>query len=232
MGDCDDAAAPGNEWRTAAMWPPFKTNETKYYLANNHSLKTRRNILKQYSATYTFDPKNPVKTNGGANLLLPSGAYDQRAQGKRGDVLTFMTEELSEATEVTGAVRLKLYVSSSAIDTDFTAKLLDIYPDGRQMLITDNIQRLKFRKSFENADPLAPGSVDELEIDLWSTSLIYNKGHRIGVQISSSNYPRFELNPNTGDDRPEDVEMVTAKNTIYFGAKYPSALILPIRPKQ
>ncbi len=230
MGDCDDADAPGNEWRTADQWPPFETKETKFYLANNHSLKTRRNLVKQYSETYTFNPNDPVKTNGGANLLLPSGSYDQRPQDTRKDVITFMTEELNEATEVTGAVRLKLYVSSSAIDTDFTAKLLDIYPDGRQMLITDNIQRVKFRKGFERADLLPPGTVGELEIDLWSTSLIYNKGHRIGVQISSSNYPRFEVNPNTGDDRPEGVELVSAENTIYFGAKYPSALILPIRP--
>lgn len=230
MGDCDDADAPGNEWRTADAWPPFKTKETKYYLAKDHRLKTRRNLVKQFSQTYTFDPTNPVKTNGGANLLLPSGSYDQREQDKRNDVITFMTEQLEEATEVTGAVRLKLYISSTAVDTDFTAKLLDIYPDGRQMLITDNVQRVKFRNGFEQADPLKPGTVGVLEIDLWSTSLIYNKGHRIGVQISSSNYPRFEINPNTGDDLPDGVDMVSAENTIHFGAKYPSVLILPIRP--
>ena len=100
------------------------------------------------------------------------------------------------------------------------------------MLITDNIQRVKFRNGFEQADLLTPGTVGEIEIDLTSTSLIYNKGHRIAVQISSSNFPRFEINPNTGADRPEGVESVVAENTIHFGAKYPSALILPIRPAQ
>jgi uncharacterized protein len=230
MGDCDDPKAPGNEWRTADNWPPFPTIETAYYLSKNQRLNTRPPKGRAHAHTYTYDPNNPVGTHGGANLLLPAGPFDQREQDQRDDVITFMTQALDHPTEVTGAIKLKLFVSSSAVDTDFTAKLLDIYPDGRQMLITDNIQRVKFRNGFEQADPLSPGTIGELEIDLASTSLIYNKGHRIAVQISSSNFPRFEINPNTGDDRPGGVESVVAENTIHFGTKYPSALILPIRP--
>ncbi len=232
MGDVDDPEAPGNEWRTAQDWPPFPTEETAYYLLKDKGLSTEINSTKNSSVGYLYDPSDPVPTHGGANLLLPAGSFDQRKQDARDDVLTFMTPVLKEAVEVTGAIRLKLYVSSSAIDTDFTAKLLDVYPDGRQMLITDGIQRVKFRNGFEQADLLPPGAIGELDIDLWNTSLIYNKGHRIAVQISSSNYPRFEINPNTGDDFPDGVELVKAENTLHFGSQHPSALILPIPTKQ
>ena len=107
-----------------------------------------------------------------------------------------------EPLEVTGSVRVKLFVASDAPDTDFTAKLVDIYPDGREIAILNGIQRVKFRKGFDKPDPLPPGSVGELTIDCWSISIIFNKGHRIGLQISSSNWPRYEINPNTGADLP------------------------------
>src|SRR5690606_7268916 len=132
---------------------------------------------------------------GGQNLLIPAGSFDQRELAERDDVLTFMTAPLEAPVEITGQVLVKLFVSSDAKDTDFTAKLMDVYPDGRQMLMLDNIQRVKFRNGFEQAEYLEPGTVGELTIDLWHISLIVNKGHRVGVQISSSNYPRFEKNP-------------------------------------
>jgi len=122
-------------------------------------------------------------------------------------------------------------VSTDARDTDFTAKLLDIYPDGREILMLDGIQRLKFRHGCELPDYLLPGEIAEIEIDLWSISLIFNTGHRIGLHVSSSNFPRFEVNPNTGKDFPVEGEpMAVAANTVYTGVRHPSALILPVAP--
>jgi putative CocE/NonD family hydrolase len=180
-----------------------------------------------------YDPNNPVPTHGGANLILPAGPFNQQELGLRDDVLTFTTPVLDAPIEITGRVTVRLYVSSDAPDTDFTAKLVDIYPDGREILMMDSIQRVKFRNGFREADPLPPGEVGLVEIDLWSISLIVNAGHRIGLHVSSSNYPRFEVNPNTGEDFPpedETVVMPAAQNTVYMDANRPSALLLPIRP--
>jgi hypothetical protein len=189
--------------------------------------------VREGTAGFDYDPANPCPTHGGANLRkgpLDGGPFDQRKLSRRPDVLTFSTPPLEKPLEITGAVRLKLYVFSSAPDTDFTAKLLDIYPDGRQILMTDNIQRVKLRNGFERVDLLPPGAVGELNIDLWSLSLVLNKGHCIGIQISSSNYPRFEKNPNTGEDFPDGENQQIAHNIIHLGPTHPSALLLPVRP--
>lgn len=242
MGACGEESAPGNEWRTADAWPPFDTVDTPFYLSADHSLNADKNVTKAGRLEYTFDPKDPCPTHGGQNLLLPAGSFDQRKVSGRPDVLAFATAPLESPIEITGNVRVRLFVSTDAPDTDFTAKLVDIYPDGREMLILDNIRRLKFRHGYETPEPLTRGEVGELEIDLWSTSLIVNAGHRIGVQVSSSNYPRFELNPNSGADfpaykvNPDTGERTTvqeslqaAKNTLHVGEATPSCLILPLR---
>jgi len=161
-------------------------------------------------------------------LTIPFGPFDQRKIGHREDVLKFATEPLEKPIDITGHVRVRLYVSSDAPDTDSTAKLIDVYPDGREILMLDGIQRLKLRHGFSKPDPLPPGEIDEVEIDLWSISLIINKGHRIGLHVSSSNYPRFEVNPNNGDDFPSENNLAVAHNTIYMDKAHPSALILPL----
>lgn len=228
LGDAFAPDAPGNEWRTAQDWPPFPTVATPYYL---HAEK----VLSMDPATadgglgFTYDPANPCPTHGGAELTLPAGPFDQRELAARPDVLVFQTAPLDAPVEITGNVKAMLYVSTDAPDTDFTAKLVDIYPDGRQFLMLDGIRRLKFWKGFTQAEPVAPGTVVPLEIELWTISLIVNRGHRIGLHVSSSNYRRFELNPNTGEDVPSG-EMRAAHNTIHMGPNRGSALILPIRP--
>lgn len=236
VGDLHDPGAPGNEWRYAENWPPFPAKETPLYLSANGELGFSK--PGEGRLAYTYDPADPCPTMGGANLipidkdkgLKDLGPRDQRPLKERGDVLSFATAPLTEPLEITGRVKVRLFVSSDAPDTDFTAKLLDIYPDGREMLMLDNIQRVKYRNGFKKPDPLEPNTVGELEIDLWSISLIINTGHRIGVQISSSNYPRFEKNPNTGADLPvEGEELRPANNTVYMGGAQPSALILPVR---
>ena len=246
MGDTEDPNAPGNEWRTANDWPPYPTKETPYYLRKGSRLSLDKPTETTAKLTYTFDPANPCPTHGGTNAgiegALPAGPFDQRVVSGRKDVLCFETEPLKEQVEVTGAVRVKLYISSDAPDTDFTAKLVDIYPDGRQIGMTDGIQRVKFRNSFGKPDLLPPGKVGVLEIDLWSISLIFNKGHKIGVLVSSSNWPRCEVNPNTGEDLPrytgvseegdwliDNTSLRTAHNTVYMDKEHPSALILPVR---
>lgn len=231
IGDVENPNAPGNEWREADDWPPFPTVDTPYYLAPDNTLATEAPSSTD-SISYRYDPAKPCPTMGGANLfanVLPTGPKDQRELNERDDVITFMTPVLDEAVEITGRVTVVLHVSSDTPDTDFTAKLLDVYPDGRQVLMLDNIQRVKYRNGFEEPDPLTPGDIGRIEIDLWSISLIVDQGHRIGVQISSSNYPRFEKNPNTGADFPDDGDLQVATNTIHFGGETPSALVLPVR---
>ncbi|MBX7256686.1 MAG: CocE/NonD family hydrolase [Candidatus Hydrogenedentes bacterium] len=230
IGDAEDPSAPGNEWRTADDWPPFPTTDTLLYLRSDKSLQFEVPGTDDPAMSYTFDPTNPCPTKGGANLTIPAGSFDQRELESRPDVLSFASTPLETPIEITGDVRVRLYVSTDAPDTDFTAKLLDIYPDGRAFNMLDGIRRLKFRKGYEKAEPLPAGEVGELLLDLGPISLVVNKGHRIGIQVSSSNYPRYELNPNTGADFPtEGGEMRKAINSLHLGKEYPSALILPAR---
>ncbi len=229
MGDVDDPEAPGNEWRTAQDWP-IPCRYTPLYLREGGKLTFEKPAEESSSQTYTYDPKNPVPTKGGPNLLIPAGPMDQRELEKRPDVLVFQTEPLEESVQVIGRVTVKLWASSSCVDTDFVAKLMDVYPDGRSMLIADGIIRGRFRKSLSREELLEPGAVYEFDIDLWSTAIIFNKGHRIKLHITSSNHPRFDINPNTGRDYSEGCEMKVAENTIYHDKKHPSHILLPIVP--
>lgn len=229
MGD-DAPGAPGNEWRTADSWPPYATKATRYFLDTNGGLATTAPAEPGFRE-FAFDPKNPVPTIGGQNLLLPSGPYDQRPASVRPDVLKYATPVLDQPLEITGRVTVRLAVSSDAPDTDFTAKLVDIFPDGREILLLDHIRRVKSREGYDKVAAPLTGieQTVEIEIDLWSIAWIFNKGHQIGLQISSSNFPRFEVNPNTGADFPtEDGELRVAKNRVH-AAPGLSYLELPVR---
>jgi hypothetical protein len=223
MGAWDEPDAPGNEWRFSQHWP-IPATDTALYLRDAGGLSPEP-PGESHAITYLFDPENPVPTIGGANLFLPKGPMDQREVEPRDDVILFETEVLEEPIEVTGRVTARLWVSSDAPDTDFTAKLTDVYPDGRSLLVCDGIARVRYRNGFETEDLLEPGEVVEVEVDLWSTSLIFNAGHRIRLAVSSSNYPRFAANPNNGTDQGPPR---TATNAVYFGPERPSALILPV----
>jgi putative CocE/NonD family hydrolase len=229
LGDVDDVEGPGNEWRTADSWPPFETVNQSYYLSPGRRLTTELPDDGKEFLEFIYDPQHPCPTHGGANLSLPSGPFDQRKVSQRADVLNFTTEPLDKPLEVTGRVSVRLFVSSDAPDTDFTAKLVDIYPDGREILLLDSIQRVKLRRSLASPSCLAPGTVGQVDIDLWSISIVFAAGHRIGLQISSSNYPRFEKNPNTGEDFPSDDNLRVTKNRVYTGPHHSSVLILPVR---
>ena len=227
MGDVDDDNALGNEWRTAPDWP-IPARETPYYLRSDGRLSTDAPGADEAPETYAYDPEDPAPTIGGANLLLPAGPMDQRAAEERDDVLCFTTDPLTQPVEATGRIWVRLHAASSARDTDFTAKLTDVYPDGRSMLVLDGIIRARHCNSVRTEELLEPGQVYEFRIDLWSTSIVFNVGHRIRLAISSSNAPRFDPNPNTGEPFRASNRTLVAQNTIYHDAAHPSALLLPV----
>jgi predicted acyl esterase len=227
MGDADDPDAPGMEWRYSDVWP-VPANYTSLYLQPGGVLDPRSPRNANGSSTYSYDPSDPVPTKGGQNLGSNAGPYDQRPVETRNDVLLFETKVLEEPVEATGKIRAKLYVSSDREDTDFTVKLTDVYPDGRSMLVADGIIRMRNRNGDDHWEFMEPGKVYGVDVDLWSTSYIWNAGHRIRAAISSSNYPRFVANPNTRDALYENSGYLIAHNSIHFDRTRPSALILPI----
>jgi hypothetical protein len=233
-----------NRWRDEDAWPPPEAKPTKFYLASAGSANsssgsgtlttTAANLISK--DTFNYDPANPVPTLGGplccdAAELAP-GPVDQKAEEERADVQVYSTPALGEDLEVTGPVSLDLYASSTAVDTDFTAKLVDVWPNGFVQNLTEGILRARFRKTTQAAEPLVPGKVYELKIDLWATSNVFLKGHKIRLEISSSDFPRFDRNLNTGVGATESATFVSATNSVFHDAAHPSALILPIVPKQ
>ncbi len=227
LGDVDDPNAPGNEWRYADDWPVPATGVAYYFHAGG-LLSTSPPTVQESHQSYTFDPNDPVPTIGGANNFGTKGPYDQRPVESRPDVLLFTTPPLSQYVEVCGKVIVRLWASSSAVDTDFTAKLCDVYPDGRSMIVCDGIVRARHRNTMRSAEFLVPGEVYEFEIDLWETCIAFNAGHRIRVAISSSNYDRYDVNPNTGEPWNQHTHMQTAMNTIYHDAARLSHILLPV----
>jgi predicted acyl esterase len=227
MGDVADPQAPGNEWHTSPVWPvPAKT--TSYYLNSGGKLSVQAPKERLSFDRYKYDPNNPVPTIGGANLFLKKGPMDQRAIGERSDVLKFATPVLQSPVEITGRIAVELWAESDARDTDFTAKLVDVYPDGTERLVLDSVLRARFREGFDREVFLKKGQVYRFKIDLWSTSIVFNKGHRIAIHISSSNSPRFDPNPNTGSPLRADNLNQIATNSIHHSRVHPSRALLPV----
>jgi len=225
MGACGEEGAPRNFWRVTDTWPP-QGDETALYLQADGSLATVPGDPAELS--FEYDPADPVPTVGGANLNIPKGPMDRRRVEGRDDVLVFTSEPLERPREVTGHIAAVLRVSSDCPDTDFTVKLTDVYRDGRSILLCDGIRRIRYRNGYAEAEPLEPGEVVDLRVDLWCTSVIVNSGHRIRVAVSSSNYPRFSANPNTGADRDDGGETRVATNTVHVGGDLDaSRVILP-----
>lgn len=229
MGDPVSPNAPGNVWRSADSWPPA-AKLTPFHFHADGTLKTEKPSGSE-KKEFDYDPKNPVPTIGGQNLMVDMGPMDQRKVEGRKDVLVFTSNELSEPVEVTGQIIAKLFISSDSPDTDFTVKLSDVYPDGRSMLVTDGILRARYRESFRKPEFMKPGEVYPIDVDLWSTSIIFNKGHRIRVAISSSNFPRFDANPNTGKNSWEEGEKKIAHNTVHLSSEHSSHIVFPIIEK-
>lgn len=233
-----------NEWRDAEDWPLPETVFTPYYLhssgaAGASSEDGNLTLLEpndEPADTYRYDPADPVPTVGGQSFLpgllvcANSGPRDQRCVEDRPDVLCFTTAPLDSALTVIGPVSLELYVSSTARDTDFTGKLVDVHPDGRAVILTEGILRARYRASLEAPTPLEPGEVYQVTVDLVATANVFGVGHRIRLEVSSSNFPRFDRNTNSGGTIADETEadFVVAANTVHHDALRPSALILPI----
>ncbi len=229
-----------NKWRSEEDWPLTRAKETRYLLhssgkaisASGEGMLATGKAGAEGADTFTYDPGNPVPTVGGPlccdPVHLASGARDQQEVEKRSDVLVYSTEALAVDTEVTGPVMLDVFAKSSAVDTDFTAKLVDVAPDGMAQNLTEGILRARYRNSTSKAEPIEPGKIYEYKIDMWSTSNVFLKGHKIRVEISSSNFPRFDRNLNNGKDSSSSADFVKAENTIYHDAEHPSALVLPV----
>ena len=230
MGDVSDPQAPGNVWRTAGEWPPPQAKEVPFYLHEGRRLaKTKPKTGPPI--TYRYDPKTPVPTLGGPQLTLPAGPMDQQSIEARPDLIAFTSETLTEPLEVTGKVRVKLWASSDARDTDFFAKLCDVYPDGRSYNICEGAIRARLRKGLDQEKLLKPGTIYPFEIDLWSTSIIFNKGHKLRLHITSSSDRGYDPNPNTGEPFRASNKAVVAKNTLYLDARHPSHILLPVMPE-
>ncbi|GHO43224.1 CocE/NonD family hydrolase [Ktedonospora formicarum] len=232
-----------NIWRDEQEWPLARAVETRYYLHSNGHANTLEGDgtlsttppEAEESDNYTYDPANPVSTRGGALLMTPeyrSGPYDQRPIEQREDVLVYSTPPLEQDTEVTGPITVRLWATSSAPDTDFIARLVDVSPDGYAQNLTDGIIRARHRHHAKGEAPslIEPGQAYEYEIDLWSTSNLFKQGHRIRVDITSSSFPRWDRNPNTGHDLGVDAEFAIAQQTILHDAEHPSSILLPIIP--
>ncbi|HRW11389.1 MAG TPA: CocE/NonD family hydrolase, partial [Caldilineaceae bacterium] len=230
-----------NQWRDEEDWPLPATQYVPYYLHSNGSANTRHGDGTLSTGTphyepadsFTYDPHNPVPSIGGANLTpfaSSIGPRDQQQVELREDILVYSTPVLEQDVEVIGPVQAILYVASSAPDTDITCKLVDVHPDGRAMLLTDGILRLRYRHSFTQPTPMTPGDVVEAHVDLWSTANVFRAGHQIRIEVSSSCFPKFARNSNTGGDvaNEEIADYQKALNHIYHDATYPSHILLPI----
>lgn len=232
LGDADKEDEIGCQWIHADTWPPENIVPQTFYLAQNGALKKNR-PPDSGKLSFRYDPQQPVPTVGGNNLTIKAGPYDQREVNARQDVLSFETDVLSVPVRVEGFIKAKLYISSNRPDTDFTLKLIDVYPDGREMLVTDAIARARFRRGVLPDDVilLTPNSTDSLEIKLPPTAIVFNSGHKIKVCISSSNYPRYEVNPNTENDPNDRSNPQVAENTVYWGGSFASQISLPLYPE-
>jgi len=230
MGDASDPDAPGNEWRSAPDWP-IPCKPTAYYLHAGGKLSTGRpaGIAGRGAwREYTFDPADPCPTVGGCNLNLPGGPRNQNRIETRKDVLTFTTDPLAEPVEVTGHPKAKVFLTCSAVDTDLSVRFCDVYPDGKSYLMAEGMLRLRYRDGFEKPKPLPRGKVVEVDVELWPTSVAINKGHRIRVTITSSNYPRFDVNPGTAKPHRKGGKTVKQTNRIFCGGDRESRVILPV----
>ncbi len=243
----------GGKWRAAGDWPLPQTQWTAYYLHADRTLGLAKPDAGPRPLGYRFDPRNPVPTIGGAlssgEPIMRGGAYDQREGPRifgacapfrplcaRPDVLSFATAPLEREIEVTGPVTVRLWIASDCPDTDFTAKLIDLhppnedYPEGFAMNLTEGLLRVRYRDSWERPALMAPGEVYAITIELFPIGNLFARGHRLRLDISSSNFPHFDVNPNSGEPEGSMDHRRVAENRVFADAQRPSHVVLPIIP--
>ncbi len=233
-----------NKWQSSEVWPPENTEMTTFYLSSDGSantmygdgkLTTLKRKIKNNSDSFLYDPMDPVTSNGGGVCCMGNavkgGAYDQQEVETRDDVLVYTSESLKNGFEVTGFINSSIYISSDVKDTDITIKLIDVYPDGTAYNIDETIQRVRYREGYEKEVFMENGNVYKVDLSQMSTSNYFKKNHKIRIEISSSNFPRFARNLNTGGDNFNESKGIIARNTIHHSKKYPSSISLPIVKK-
>lgn len=222
-----------NRWLEDREWPPSRSRGRKFYLAGGGAL-TARPPSRATPDRYVYNPRDPVPTRGGPVCcnprVFPWGPMDQRPVEKRPDVLVYTTAPLKRDTTAAGPVKVVLWVSTSSTDTDFTAKLVDVFPDGYARNLTDGILRLRYRNALDKPELANPGQLYQVSIDAGVTGNVFLKGHRIRIEISSSNFPRFDRNPNTGGPIASETRLVPATQSIYHDSDHPSWLSLTVMP--
>ncbi|HQR34522.1 MAG TPA: CocE/NonD family hydrolase [Blastocatellia bacterium] len=231
-----------NVWREEDDWPLPRAKTTRYYLhsqgkansLNGDGLLNTTAPTQEPADKYVFDPADPTPTHGGPILgdtaHYPPGPLDQAKVESRPDVLVYTTPAFEQNTEISGPITLELYVSSSALDTDFMAKVVDVWPNGFAMNLTDGVLRARYRNSMEKPELMKLGEVYKLTINVWATANVFLAGHKLRLEIASANFPRFDRNPNTGENPEKATSHIKATNTIYHDQRRPSALILPVVP--
>ena len=229
-----------NEWRSAENWPVEGTAYRTFYLNSRGSANSRYGdgLLSQLppadntADNFVYDPATPVPTYGGnvccTGIETGAGGYDQATIEMRNDVLVYTSAPLEEGIEVTGYLEVVLYVSSDAKDTDFTAKLVDVYPDGRAFNLQEGAKRMRFREDLRRKVWMEEGEVYEIHLDLHATSNYFRKDHRVRLEVSSSNFPRWSRNLNTGGNNYDESEGIAANNTVHHSAEYPSRVVMPV----
>ena len=222
-----------NQWRSESTWPLPRAKATPFYLHQNGVLSETLPTAQAASQSYRYDPANPVPTLGG-NIMRPElrGPYDQAPLDDRKDILRFVSAPVTDRLEITGPITAVLFIESSAVDTDFMAKLIVVKPDGRAFNLVDGGLRTRFREGYEAPKLMEPGQRYRLELDLWATSYALAPGDRLRVDVTSSNFPRLARNPNTGAPFAETTELVAAEQTIHLSHDAPSHIMLPIIPNE
>jgi putative CocE/NonD family hydrolase len=226
----DGGEEGGGTWRSAGAWPPGPTRDVVFHLGAEGRLAPEA-AAGDGADVWVSDPADPVPTWGGGNLgqRLAAGPLDQRPMVEsRADVLVWTSDPLVEPIALCGVPRAVLFVSSDRTDTDVAVRLCDVHPDGRSMLVTDAIARMRFRSSLEREELMEPGKVYEVEVPLPVTALTFARGHRVRISVSSSNWPRFGVNPQTGENRFDAAGSVVARNRVHHGPGLPSRLVLPV----
>jgi putative CocE/NonD family hydrolase len=235
-------AMGANEWRAADSWPPAAAEPVPFYLSSDGDANSlfgggrlqRTPPAEEAADRFTYDPLMPVPSLGGGvcciGNTIDGGSFDQRGVEARADVLVYTSAPLEKDLDVTGPVEVTLYVSSDAKDTDFTVKLIDVHPDGRAYNIDETVQRVRYRDGYDQQVFMKPGEIYELRVSSMSTSNVFKKGHRVRVDVSSSNFPRFARNLNTGGPNYNESEPVIAHNAVHHSETYPSRIVLSVVP--
>ena len=232
-----------NRWQTSSTWPPQNVENLTYYLSSNgkanslfgDGVLSRQPVQDEQYDSFTYDPHNPVPSYGG-NVCCTGGAiegraFDQREMETRHDILVYTSNPLEEGIEVSGFIESTFYISSDVKDTDITVKLIDVYPDGTAYNLDETIQRVRYREGYDKEVFMEGGKVYKVEMTPMSTSNFFKKGHRIRIEVSSSNFPRFERNLNTGGNNYDESKGIVAHNNIHHSKDYPSSIVLPIVSK-